>query len=126
LLKGNPNAIFKNMEKGEEKFIEYIMAMPSKLEVEIHKAEEGGFWAKIKNLPGCYTQAENFIELIQMVNDSVFTYFDIPLKYRRRLGYYIPMKIKILLEQKSRHKQIEDAVQKIIAGKRKTLEFSKN
>jgi predicted RNase H-like HicB family nuclease len=30
---------------------------------EVHKAEEGGFWAEVPALPGCMTQADNMEEL---------------------------------------------------------------
>jgi len=111
--------------KEEEKYIKYMMILPSKLEVEVHRAVEKGFWARIKNLPGCYTQAEDFIELVYMINDAVFTYFDIPPKYRNRLGRYIPAKAKELIEERNRHQKIEEAINKIISGNKKILLFSK-
>ncbi|HEY3251120.1 MAG TPA: type II toxin-antitoxin system HicB family antitoxin [Ignavibacteria bacterium] len=33
------------------------------LKLLIHKAEEGGYWAEIPSLPGCFTQGENLEEL---------------------------------------------------------------
>ena len=29
----------------------------------VHEAEEGGYWAEVPALPGCYTQAESIDEL---------------------------------------------------------------
>lgn len=29
----------------------------------VHEAEEGGYWAEVPALPGCYTQAETLDEL---------------------------------------------------------------
>ncbi len=29
----------------------------------VHEAKEGGFWAEVPALPGCYTQAESLDEL---------------------------------------------------------------
>lgn len=29
----------------------------------IHEAEEGGYWAEIPSLPGCFTEAESLEEL---------------------------------------------------------------
>ncbi len=29
----------------------------------VHEAEEGGYWAEVPALPGCYTQAESLDEL---------------------------------------------------------------
>jgi len=36
-----------------------------KLQVVVHEAEEGGFWAKVPAIPGCATQRETFEELLQ-------------------------------------------------------------
>lgn len=29
----------------------------------IHQADEGGYWAEVPSLPGCFTQAETFDEI---------------------------------------------------------------
>lgn len=29
----------------------------------IHEAEEGGFWAEVPALPGCFTQGETLVQL---------------------------------------------------------------
>lgn len=71
----------------------YKKLLPERLTVKIHKAEKGGFWAEIKDLPHCYTQAKNFPELIRMVNDAVFTYLEVPIKFRKKIGYYVPVRI---------------------------------
>jgi len=67
----------------------YKELMPEKVTLDIHKTEEG-FWAKVKELPHCYTQAKDFIELIEMVNDSIYTYLDVPEKFRKMAGFYLP------------------------------------
>ncbi|MBI1957027.1 MAG: hypothetical protein HYS44_01020 [Candidatus Niyogibacteria bacterium] len=72
-----------------QKLEQFKKLLPEKLTVEIHK-EKTGYWAKIKELPHCYTQADNYDELIIMINDAVYTYLDIPIKYIKTLGYYIP------------------------------------
>ena len=33
------------------------------LTVHLHKAEEGGFWAEVEEIPGCITQADTVEEL---------------------------------------------------------------
>lgn len=77
----------------EEKNLQfYKKLMPDKLTLEIHKTEEG-FWAKVKELPHCYTQAKNFFELLEMANDSIYTYLDIPNKFRKMVGFYLPKEI---------------------------------
>jgi len=42
-----------------------------KLKVNIHKAEEGGYWAEVPALPGCVTQAESMEELIPNIYEAV-------------------------------------------------------
>ena len=37
--------------------------LPEKLTIEIHR-EEGRFWAEVKDLPRCFTQANTYGELI--------------------------------------------------------------
>ena len=64
--------------------------LPDSLDVEIKKSEAGGFYAIIKNLPGCITQAESGQELYEMVNDAVITYFNIPKEYVPYVSSYIP------------------------------------
>lgn len=66
------------------------MLLPRKLSVEIYRPEEGGLWAKILELLGCNTQGEDFFDLIAMINDAVFTWFNVPQKVRKAPGYYMP------------------------------------
>lgn len=42
-----------------------------KIDVIIHKAKEGGYWAEIPALPGCLTQAETMKELKKNINEAV-------------------------------------------------------
>lgn len=37
----------------------------------IHDAEEGGFWAEVPALPGCFTQAETLAELESNIQEAV-------------------------------------------------------
>lgn len=64
--------------------------LPDKIEVEIKDGEDGHYFAKIKNLPGCITQAQNAQELLEMVNDAIYTYFEIPEQYLPFVQMYIP------------------------------------
>ena len=41
-----------------------------KLEVIVHRAEEGGFWAEVPGIPGCATQGETFDELLMNIHDA--------------------------------------------------------
>ena len=64
--------------------------LPDSLEVEIKESKGGGFYAVVKNLPGCITQADSGQELYEMVNDAVYTYFQIPREYAPYVRSYIP------------------------------------
>jgi predicted RNase H-like HicB family nuclease len=41
------------------------------LEVVIHRAEEGGYWAEVPALPGCMTEGETLQELFANVREAV-------------------------------------------------------
>ena len=42
-----------------------------KLQVVIHEAEEGGYWAEVPAIPGCATQGETFEELLRNLYEAV-------------------------------------------------------
>ena len=67
----------------------YKKLLPEKLTLEVNKTQEG-FWAKVKELPHCYTQGNTFLELVEMINDSIYTYLEIPQRFRKKVGYYLP------------------------------------
>ena len=41
------------------------------MKVIVHKAEEGGYWAEVPSLPGCFTQGETLEELKQNLHEAV-------------------------------------------------------
>lgn len=76
--------------KEKEKIISLIKLFPAKISVTIHRSEDGGFWAEINDLDGCATQGETLSELLEMINDCVYTYFDVPKKYLSFMPSYLP------------------------------------
>ena len=42
-----------------------------KIKVIVHEAEEGGYWAEVRCIPGCATQGETFEELLQNLYEAV-------------------------------------------------------
>ena len=42
-----------------------------KIQVIIHEAEEGGYWAEVPAIPGCATQGETFEELLQNLYEAI-------------------------------------------------------
>jgi predicted RNase H-like HicB family nuclease len=37
----------------------------------IHEESEGGFWAEVPALPGCYSQGESITELLENVREAI-------------------------------------------------------
>ncbi len=62
---------------------------PDKIVVRVHRSECGKFCAEIITFPGCFTEADTFSGLIEMVNDAVKTYFEIPGKYHSFMPEYL-------------------------------------
>jgi len=42
-----------------------------KVKVIIHEGEEGGFWAEVPALPGCFTEGESREELLANIKEAV-------------------------------------------------------
>jgi predicted RNase H-like HicB family nuclease len=42
-----------------------------KLDVIVHEAVEGGYWAEVPSIPGCATQGETFDELLHNLYEAV-------------------------------------------------------
>jgi predicted RNase H-like HicB family nuclease len=42
----------------------------------IHPAEEGGYWAEVPALPGCYVQGETVEELLEEAPEIIETYLE--------------------------------------------------
>lgn len=90
--------IFFVMRKLTKKENETILKLrglfPSTIKVRVTRSADGGFFAEIINFPGCLTEADAFSELVDMINDCVKTYFDIPQKYISYMPDYLsPIKM---------------------------------
>lgn len=46
----------------------------SDFEIEVHKEDDGSYYAEVKNLPGCFTMWENITELEKNLKDAIFSY----------------------------------------------------
>ena len=42
-----------------------------KLQVVVHEAEEGGYWAEVPAIEGCATQGETFEKLLQNLYEAI-------------------------------------------------------
>ncbi len=49
-----------------------------KLKVVIHPAEEGGFWAEVPALPGCFSQGETIEEARANIREAIECHLDAP------------------------------------------------
>lgn len=82
----------KNIPKGKIAEIERLRALfPAEILVKVSRAEESGFCAEVhidNNV--LYTDAETISELIDMINDAVRTYLEIPAEFISHMGEYIP------------------------------------
>lgn len=103
----------------KKELLKYRLLLPSEIEVKIHQAEEGGFWAKVKTFPGVVAQGEDILDLIEMVNIAILDYLEVPQKFRKLLSRYEPRlstrDFKRIIEN-YRHKQVEDMIANIIKG----------
>jgi predicted RNase H-like HicB family nuclease len=41
------------------------------IEIVVHEAEEGGFWAEVPAIPGCATQGESLDELPRNLREAI-------------------------------------------------------
>ena len=44
--------------------------------VVIHKAEEGGYWAEVPSLEGCFSQGETIEETLENVKDAIAAHLE--------------------------------------------------
>ena len=51
----------------------------------VYDAEEGGYWAKVPELPGCVSQGETLEEVERNIKDAILTVLD----YKARQGEYV-------------------------------------
>lgn len=87
----------------EEELFAVSWKIPSRLDIEI-KESDGEYVAKIVSFKNdnVVTQAKTGQELVEMVNDALYSYLDIPSAYKERIGFFMPpesvreeLKIKI-------------------------------
>ncbi len=79
----------KLTKQDEQNIREIRERFPSILSVDVNRSRDGGFTAEVSTFSGCYTEAESFTGLVDMVNDAVKTYFEIPKKdYNKSLNDY--------------------------------------
>lgn len=70
--------LFKiNSKKIDTNVLRKDYHIPEKINLKL-TAKDGYFVITSPDLPGLITQAKNFDEMLDMLNDAILTYFDIP------------------------------------------------
>jgi predicted RNase H-like HicB family nuclease len=57
-----------------------------RIQVVVHEAEEGGYWAEVPAIPGCATQGETFEELLQNLYEAVEGCLSIQVQEPKKTG----------------------------------------
>jgi len=68
----------------------------------IHPAPEGGYWAEVPALPGCFTQGETVEEVTAMVHEAIELYLAglahrgeaFPVEKRSRKTFAFPVSVR--------------------------------
>jgi predicted RNase H-like HicB family nuclease len=62
------------------------VAASPRYRVIIYPAAEGGFWAEVPSLPGCFAEGETYEEVLQNVLDAM----ELVIEHLRETGRPIP------------------------------------
>jgi predicted RNase H-like HicB family nuclease len=70
--------------------------------VRIRPAAEGGYWAEVPALPGCFTQGETLEEVTLMIRESMELYLarllylgeSFPVERRVKKGFTFPVTVR--------------------------------
>lgn len=75
----------------QEEMFALSWRIPAKLEIEI-KETDGMYFAKITSFTedNVVTQASTGQELVEMVNDALYSYLNIPGEYKESIGFFMP------------------------------------
>jgi predicted RNase H-like HicB family nuclease len=84
----------KHYTKPNSKTIKEIKKLrvqfPSEINVLIRRSDDGRYCAEIITFEGCFTEGDTILELIDMVNDAVRAYLDVPIEYLPFMPVYLP------------------------------------
>lgn len=73
-----------------KKINKFRAVFPKEISISIARDESGTFLAQIDTFKGLATEGNSFSELIEMVNDAVKTYFEIPREFLPYMPNYVP------------------------------------
>lgn len=109
--------LFSRQRFDPEEYRALLWKKPDEIQVFIKKSD-GGYFAKLVNFKNdnVVTQAHTGQELVEMVNEALYDYLNIPDVYRARMGYYLPsekvfeeIKVKIPNKYLDRTLELEKA-----------------
>jgi predicted RNase H-like HicB family nuclease len=69
----------------------------------IHRAPEGGFWAEVSALPGCFTQGETVEEVTAMAQEAIELHLagllrrgeKLPVEEPRKTAFAFPVSVRL-------------------------------
>lgn len=62
------------------KTLDYYLSLPYTIEI-IPDVDEGGYVARVRELPGCLTQADTWDELLLMIEEAKTGWLEVALEY---------------------------------------------
>lgn len=65
-----------------------------------HQAEEGGYWAEVPALPGCYSQGESIEETVKNIREAIEAHIEALKEEGQEIpeeGEFVIGKIKVAL-----------------------------
>jgi len=54
-----------------------LISSPTVYKAVVHPEEEGGYWAEVAGLPGCFTQGETLDELYHNLAEAIASHLDL-------------------------------------------------
>lgn len=57
-----------------------------RIQIVVHEAKEGGYWAEVPAIPGCATQGETFEELLQNLYEAVEGCLSVHVQQPKKTG----------------------------------------
>jgi hypothetical protein len=81
-----------------QKRMNELQHMPRKIRVRVTKGVSGALLAELPEYD-VFTEADTLFELLVQVNDLIYTYFDLPSKYRGKIIYSPPLPEKKVHEE---------------------------
>lgn len=66
-----------------------IIKLPEDIKIRILRGETGKYIAELVDYD-VFTEADSLCELDYLINDLIYTYFDVPKKMRKNIKYILP------------------------------------